>query len=747
MPWPTPQDYNEAIQNPRLNFADPELQAGTPELTPLGLPRPITGGFASVYRLHCGQRDWAVRCFLREYADQQRRYAAISQQLAAARLPYTVGFEFLPQGIRVRGQWVPILKMEWVQGDPLNAYIESRLGDPAALEALAHRWLAMTQALQKAGIAHGDLQHGNVLVTNGSLKLIDYDGMFVPALAGQTSHEVGHRNYQHPQRSETDFGPYLDRFSAWVVYVSLVALCVEPGLWKQVGAGDEYLLFRKEDFERPDASATLARLKQHSDARLRSLATLFASLACLGVQDIPALEQAAAAASARRSAPAADWIKGFLRPATGAASSSAPPAGNPAWVTDLLAHKDSLKAFCLPLLVPRLLLALSTPAAALAALPAHHLFWLVFLRSLLFALFLNGLILLCYYLREPVSAERRALHARYREIRRAIAAIERTLRQREREQERLRAEEISRRDALTQLKCDLEARERGELSRLHATLKRTRDSIQARRKWQEREVLDALEQARQRFAPGIEALNRKLDALEQARLEEIARTLEARQNASIADFLRRQKLWSAAIPGIGQASKLRLLAGGILTAADIVEQRIESFPRLGAWKAAALLAWRRAMETEARQAMPTALDADTLDWIEARYGAKRDGLEQRRERNESQLADAEETIRARFKTQAEALDREQAEAQAKTAQAAKAVSARYVREYEAVAQALARLADETAEAYRKLEEQGAEARKALPAHHWQLTEVRRELEAYHALTFGRYLLSMFGKRA
>jgi len=57
MPWPTPQDYNEAIQNPQLSFGDPELQGGKPELTPLGLPRPITGGFASVYRMHCGQRD------------------------------------------------------------------------------------------------------------------------------------------------------------------------------------------------------------------------------------------------------------------------------------------------------------------------------------------------------------------------------------------------------------------------------------------------------------------------------------------------------------------------------------------------------------------------------------------------------------------------------------------------------------------------------------------------------------------
>src|SRR5262245_38016579 len=171
MPWPTPQDYNEAIQTPQLSFSDPELKAGKPELTPLGLPRPITGGFASVYRMQCRQRDWAVRCFLREFADQQQRYEATSKHLAAAKLPYTVGFHFLPQGIKVKGHWYPILKMEWVQGELLNDYIKRNLRDSAALANLASRWATMVNALQRATVAHGDLQHGNILVVNGELRL------------------------------------------------------------------------------------------------------------------------------------------------------------------------------------------------------------------------------------------------------------------------------------------------------------------------------------------------------------------------------------------------------------------------------------------------------------------------------------------------------------------------------------------------------------------------------------------------
>src|SRR4051794_12597913 len=98
MSWPTPQDYNEALQNPLSNFSDPDLRGGTPELMPLGLPRAITGGFASVYRIQSKSGNWAVRCFLRDFSDHKDRYAAIGAHLAASKLPYTVGFQFLEKG-------------------------------------------------------------------------------------------------------------------------------------------------------------------------------------------------------------------------------------------------------------------------------------------------------------------------------------------------------------------------------------------------------------------------------------------------------------------------------------------------------------------------------------------------------------------------------------------------------------------------------------------------------------------------
>src|SRR5207244_4428556 len=99
-----------------------------------------------------------------------------------------------------------ILKMRWIAGFPLNEFVKQHADRPTVLEQLAQMWVKLAAQLRRAGIAHADLQHGNVLLVPGgratalSLRLIDYDGMFVPALARQPSGEKGHRNFQHPQR-------------------------------------------------------------------------------------------------------------------------------------------------------------------------------------------------------------------------------------------------------------------------------------------------------------------------------------------------------------------------------------------------------------------------------------------------------------------------------------------------------------------------------------------------------------------
>src|SRR5215471_7292087 len=110
MAWPSPQDYNEAVQNPAINFLDADLQSGTAECNKLGLPHCVSGDFGSVYHLHSDGKDWAVRCFLHPLVDRTDRYERISDFVTHDDLSYTVSFQFLKNGIRIHGTTYPLLK-------------------------------------------------------------------------------------------------------------------------------------------------------------------------------------------------------------------------------------------------------------------------------------------------------------------------------------------------------------------------------------------------------------------------------------------------------------------------------------------------------------------------------------------------------------------------------------------------------------------------------------------------------------
>lgn len=291
--WPSPQDYNESIQNSLHNLTDEELRSGLVYLDQIGIPRAVSGAFASVYRFKCPERDLALRCFLFNISDQKQRYELVSGFVRQDDLPYTVTFDFLEQGLKVGNSWFPTLKMEWVDGEALDHYMLRHLTEPNKLLKLATRFLRMMDALQRAGIAHGDLQHGNIMVLpNGELRLVDYDSMYVPSMKGMKSNERGHRNYQHPERNSEHFGPNTDNFSAWIIYTSIVALQLDAKLWYQLGAGDDCLLFRQADFVDPLNSPAFAALEKHYEKRLRHLARFIRSQLMVKPEEVPSLSYA-----------------------------------------------------------------------------------------------------------------------------------------------------------------------------------------------------------------------------------------------------------------------------------------------------------------------------------------------------------------------------------------------------------------------------------------------------------------------
>ena len=287
--WPSPQDYNEALQNPAQSFADEDLRSGSADVDNFGIPRPSTGMFASVYKLACAGHDWAVRCFLHYVPDQTERYAAISEALSRHKIASTVNFDLQERGAFIHGQWFPILKMQWCNGETLDRWLAGQLDNLEALNKFLREWKALIATLEHAGIAHGDLQHGNVLIENGQIKLVDYDGMYVPKLAGRLSNELGHRAYQHPGRAQEHFSADLDRFSAWIIYCSVKILSVDPGIWTQINAGDDCLLFRHADLASPLRSPVFNLLENHESSEVRDAARAVRYLLSLDLNDLPSL--------------------------------------------------------------------------------------------------------------------------------------------------------------------------------------------------------------------------------------------------------------------------------------------------------------------------------------------------------------------------------------------------------------------------------------------------------------------------
>ena len=288
MPPPTLAAYQDALQNPRLAFRDPELAGADVERTPLGDPKARTGGFAITYRLSNRGKDWAVRCFHHETPDLKLRYEAISAFLGTASSQLFVPFRYVHDGILVHGKRHPIVKMAWVQGRTLDAYVDLNVHDKRRIKSLADNFRATVVALERLGAAHGDLQHGNVLATDAAITLVDYDGMFVPGMATGRASETGHPNYQSPFRDGSCFGPGLDRFSAIVIDLALDALCRKPDLWPRYGAGRDNLLFQRADFVHPENSPLLRELG--AVPGLAAKVDLFESLCRTPIDALPRLE-------------------------------------------------------------------------------------------------------------------------------------------------------------------------------------------------------------------------------------------------------------------------------------------------------------------------------------------------------------------------------------------------------------------------------------------------------------------------
>lgn len=283
--YPTMDQYNDAVQHPQTAFSDPVLKAAKITTNGMGLPVALGGGFALTYTAAAHGRRFAVRCFHKEAKGLEARYSHVDKGLKAAGGRYFVGFEYQPTGILVNGARFPIVKMDWVEGDTLGSFLEDNYSDKGRIDRLRGQFSALEYFLRSKGVAHGDLQNGNVLVKS-DLTLIDYDGVYVPTLPTGQGAELGHKHFQHPKRSASDFGPAVDRFSFIVIELSLRAIAHDSKLFSKYSSGENIIL-TANDFIDPGSSAAFADLKAVPE--LARDTTNFANICAAPVKSIPTL--------------------------------------------------------------------------------------------------------------------------------------------------------------------------------------------------------------------------------------------------------------------------------------------------------------------------------------------------------------------------------------------------------------------------------------------------------------------------
>ena len=297
MPWPGLNNLQEALQHPERAFTDRELRDGKIALNQLGLPLSWSGNFAAVFQVVTNGHPYAIRCFTHNPLGKQDHYAAIDRHFKTNGRPATfIDFDYQEDGLVCRGQKYPLIKMPWINGQTLDEFTYENISRADVLEQLVSKWYQAATELQQLPIAHNDLQHGNIMVVKGSrsnIKLVDYDGLYVPQFAQMQSPENGHRHYQHPQRDQRHYGPQVDNFPALVIYTSLTALAHDSGA-RARRATPESLLFAQDDLQDPTNSKLFQYLKQSPHRPTSQLANVLSEAALAPVDDTPTLEQARA---------------------------------------------------------------------------------------------------------------------------------------------------------------------------------------------------------------------------------------------------------------------------------------------------------------------------------------------------------------------------------------------------------------------------------------------------------------------
>ena len=266
MQYPLMSEYVKAIQDAGDNLE--QLAHLTPVLDDHGEPYRSCGAFAVVFKMQdkSSGKYYALKCFTEEQQGRAEAYRQIADELDLLDSPYITSVKYMEKELFVDSQCeedeFPVLLMDWVDGETMEAYIAANYRNQSTMSMLSYRFGKMAAWLRTQSFSHGDIKPDNIIVRpDGSLTLVDYDGMFVPSMKGSQSPTIGTRDFSHPLRTVDDFDESIDDFSLASIALSLKAISMKSTLLDTYSASDR-LLFSENDYRNPSNSKVISALQE-----------------------------------------------------------------------------------------------------------------------------------------------------------------------------------------------------------------------------------------------------------------------------------------------------------------------------------------------------------------------------------------------------------------------------------------------------------------------------------------------------
>ena len=280
MQYPLISEYLAAIRDAHDNLD--KLSHLVPVLDNYGEPYRSSGAFAVVFKMKDEQtgKCYALKCFTEEQEGRAEAYRQIAEELEFVNSPYITSVKYMEKELFVDSNCeddeFPVLLMDWIEGETMETYIADHYMDNYAMSMLCYRFCKMAAWLRSQPFAHGDIKPDNIMVrSDGTLTLVDYDGMFVPAMKGQKSPTIGTKDFSHPLRTIDDFDETIDDFALASIALSLKAISLNPSLLDEYGASDR-LLFSAADYLDLSKSQTFTALQGLlADEETKTLLSMF----------------------------------------------------------------------------------------------------------------------------------------------------------------------------------------------------------------------------------------------------------------------------------------------------------------------------------------------------------------------------------------------------------------------------------------------------------------------------------------